>query len=281
MNNNLSKLSFDELKTRYGKMKTSQKLLKTQAINKTQIEKLRKKHLKDFNELSFAIIVPYRDNLDGSKVRHKQLTKFIKYMPTYFKKLGKNYKFKIIIVEQGNKKKFNRGVLLNVGFLLAEHNVDYFIFHDIDLFPDKDMLHYYGCYPFKPIHLAHIWTKYGVGGKYFGGVNSFNKADFRKINGFPNDYWGWGGEDDELYDRVVNSNLTVINPKNGKYKEMEHDKPMKEEENPFPEKMRLRLQHDKWKENGLNNVKYTIVKNKKDEKVTKLNAHSVLVTINF
>ena len=66
---------------------------------------------------------------------------------------------------------------------------------------------------------------------------------------------------------------------NGKYKEMKHEKPTKEEVN--PNKMKLRLQHNKWKENGLNNVKYKIVKNKKGEKVTKLNAYSVLVTINF
>ena len=266
MSNNLNKLSFDEVKIKYFKMLNNRKSFKSQNVNKTQIEKMCNKYLKDFKKLSLAIIVPYRDNLDGSKVRHKQLEKFIKVMPTYLKKLGKHYTFKIIIVEQGNKKKFNRGILLNVGFLLAEHNVDYFIFHDVDLFPDNDMLKYYGCYPFKPIHLAHIWTKYSIGGKYFGGVNSFNKADFRKINGYPNDYWGWGGEDDELYDRVVNSNLTVINPKNGKYKEMEHEKPTKTEENPFPNKM---------------NVKYKFVKNKKGEKVTKLNKHSVLVTINF
>lgn len=281
MSNNLNKLSFDELRTKYSKMRDNRKSLKSQSVNKTQIEKMRKKHLEDFKKLSFAIIIPYRDNLDGSKVRYKQMQKFIKVMPTYLKKLGKKYTFKIIIVEQGNKKKFNRGVLLNVGFLLAEHNVDYFIFHDVDLFPDDDMLKYYGCYPFKPIHLAHIWTKYSVGGKYFGGVNSFNKEDFRKINGYPNDYWGWGGEDDELYDRVVNCNLTVINPKNGKYIEEEHEKATKAEENPFPNKMKLRLQHNKWKENGLSNVKYKFVKNKKGEKVTKLNKHSVLVTINF
>ena len=281
MSNNLNKLSFNELKDRYFKMCNNRPSLKSQNINKTNIEKIRKKYLDDFKKLSFAIIVPYRDNLDGSQVRYKQMRKFIKVMPTYLKKLGKKYTFKIIIIEQGNKKKFNRGVLLNVGFLLAEHNVDYFIFHDVDLFPDNDMLKYYGCYPFKPIHLAHIWTKYSVSGKYFGGVNSFNKEDFRKINGYPNNYWGWGGEDDELYDRVVNSNLTVINPKNGKYKEMEHEKPTKAEENPFPNKMKLRLQHNKWKENGLNNVKYRFVKNKDGEKVTKLNKYSVLVTINF
>lgn len=262
-------------------MQNNRKSFKSQSLNKNQIEKKRLKNLKDFKKLSFAIIVPYRDNLNGSKVRYKQLQKFIKEIPKYLNKLGKKYKYKIIIVEQGNSKKFNRGVLLNVGFLISEHNVDYFIFHDIDLFPDLDMLNYYGCYPDKPIHLAYIWTKYSVGGKYFGGVNSFNKEDFRKINGYPNDYWGWGGEDDELYDRVVNSNLTVINPKNGTYNEEEHEQPTKTEVNPFPNKMKLRLKHNKWRENGLNNVKYKIIETENGNEYTKLNKHCFLITIDF
>ena len=98
MSNNLNKLSFHELRTKYSKMRDNRKTLKSQSVNKTQIEKMRKKHLEDFKKLSFAIIIPYRDNLDGSKVRHKQMQKFIKVMPTYFKKLGKAYTFKIMIV---------------------------------------------------------------------------------------------------------------------------------------------------------------------------------------
>ena len=35
----------------------------------------------------------------------------------------------------------------------------------------------------------------------FGGVGSFAKADFERINGFSNMFWGWGGEDDDLYQR--------------------------------------------------------------------------------
>lgn len=49
--------------------------------------------------------------------------------------------------------------------------------------------------------------------RYFGGVVAFNKADFEAINGFPNTFWGWGGEDDEMYSRIVEvCNLT---PKHG------------------------------------------------------------------
>lgn len=38
---------------------------------------------------------------------------------------------------------------------------------------------------------------------YFGGVSGLSKKQFLKINGFPNEYWGWGGEDDDIYNRWV------------------------------------------------------------------------------
>ncbi len=33
--------------------------------------------------------------------------------------------------------------------------------------------------------------------------------DFQHINGFSNVFWGWGGEDDNLYQRILFHNLTV------------------------------------------------------------------------
>lgn len=40
--------------------------------------------------------------------------------------------------------------------------------------------------------------------QYFGGVSSLSKEQYLKINGFPNNYWGWGGEDDDIFNRSDN-----------------------------------------------------------------------------
>lgn len=33
---------------------------------------------------------------------------------------------------------------------------------------------------------------------YFGGVSALTPLHYLKMNGFPNNYWGWGGEDDDI-----------------------------------------------------------------------------------
>jgi len=35
----------------------------------------------------------------------------------------------------------------------------------------------------------------------FGGIEAFSVEHFKLINGFSNQFFGWGGEDDNLYDR--------------------------------------------------------------------------------
>ena len=37
--------------------------------------------------------------------------------------------------------------------------------------------------------------------RIFGGASAMNKEQFTKINGYPNNYWGWGGEDDDVSNR--------------------------------------------------------------------------------
>ncbi|OWK04895.1 B4GALT2 [Cervus elaphus hippelaphus] len=111
---------------------------------------------------------------------------------------------------------FNRAKLLNVGFLEAlkeDSTYNCFIFSDVDLVPMDDR-NLYRCGD-QPRHFAIAMDKFGFRlpyAGYFGGVSGLNKSQFLRINGFPNEYWGWGGEDDDIFNRftkIQNTKLTM------------------------------------------------------------------------
>jgi N-terminal region of glycosyl transferase group 7/N-terminal domain of galactosyltransferase len=139
-----------------------------------------------------GIIVPYRD-------RERDLPIFIEHMTSYLD--NKDIHYEIIIVGQDNGKQFNRGMLLNVGYIYAKKlKCTYMVFHDIDMLPiDVD-------YSFSetPLHMATDFIleqdekKREVFEEYFGGVTMFSMEAFEKINGYSNKYWGWGYEDTDL-----------------------------------------------------------------------------------
>jgi len=121
----------------------------------------------------------------------------------------KDIEYEIFIIEQSEGKSFNRGKLLNVGYKHAiEKGCDYFVFHDVDMLPeDVDY-----SYSEKPLHLATHLQEHDYETTffdYFGGVTMFTKEDFKTINGFSNEYWGWGFEDDDLLVRCIESDLDL------------------------------------------------------------------------
>ena len=151
-------------------------------------------------DVKIAIIVPFRD-AEKTKPRTAQLTRLVEWMKVYLA----GYDYKIFVIEQSDDgRKFNRGQLLNVGFVLAKsEGYTNFIFHDVDLIPIAGLKEYYITNPQdKPVHIAAVWDRYGTNPNYFGGIVAFNSEMFERINGFPNNFWGWGGEDDELLKRT-------------------------------------------------------------------------------
>jgi hypothetical protein len=140
-----------------------------------------------------GIIVPYRD-------RPEHLKEFARRIVRYMERF-EDLPYEIFIISQDNAKLFNRGMLLNIGFLYAEKSkCDYVVFHDVDMIP------HYADYTYSeiPLHLSnHFLVQDRFKDKelfdeYFGGVTMFTKEDFRKIDGYSNKYWGWGYEDTDL-----------------------------------------------------------------------------------
>ena len=43
----------------------------------------------------------------------------------------------------------------------------------------------------------------------FGGVVALTKKHFTRVNGFSNQFWGWGGEDDDMNSRIKKRRLKV------------------------------------------------------------------------
>lgn len=143
------------------------------------------------NNHKLGVIVPYRN-------RYEQLLTFKEKISDYLTQKGVN--FELIVVEQNDEKTFNRGKLLNIGFKIAKRlKCNYVAFHDVDMLPvDVDY-----SYTDKPLHLATNFISVEnmsriVFDEYFGGVTLFPTDVFEKINGYSNEYWGWGYEDDDL-----------------------------------------------------------------------------------
>jgi hypothetical protein len=133
-----------------------------------------------------AIIVPYRDREEHLAALVPHLTKFLH--------AGADVDWTIHVVEQLGDARFNRGKLRNCGFRIAG-DADYFVFHDVDYLP---LAADYGWCE-APTRL--IWHGLVLKEHYetfFGAVVAMKRRHFELVNGYSNEYWGWGCEDVDL-----------------------------------------------------------------------------------
>lgn len=151
-----------------------------------------------------AIVIPFRD--DELHERAPQLTEFVAKMNTR--------NIPIFIIEQSNDgKRFNRGALLNIGVRVAEAaGATSAILHDVDLIPTQVALPYYYCVPIHPVHIGWGWqTKYDYE-NFLGGILHLSIRDMYATNGYPNNFFGWGGEDDVLRNRLLKKGIPIWRP---------------------------------------------------------------------
>ncbi|XP_028742380.1 beta-1,4-galactosyltransferase 6 isoform X2 [Peromyscus leucopus] len=165
-----------------------------------------------------AVLIPFRN-------RHEHLPIFFLHLIPMLQK--QRLEFAFYVIEQTGTQPFNRAMLFNVGFkeAMKDNAWDCVIFHDVDHLPENDR-NYYGCGE-MPRHFAAKLDKYMYilpYKEFFGGVSGLTVEQFKKINGFPNAFWGWGGEDDDLWNRVHYAGYNVTRPEGdlGKYTSIPH-----------------------------------------------------------
>lgn len=160
-----------------------------------------------------CLVVPYRD-------REAHLVEFLPWMRKTLQDQAIDYK--ILIVEQTFDRPFNRAKLLNIGFAHTIGKFDYYCFHDVDMLPLESDYSYCS----NPTHLAtqaeQFDWKLPYDG-YFGGVTIFDRESFKRINGYSNEYWGWGAEDDDVFHRC-RATHTTMSRKPCRYKSLTHDR---------------------------------------------------------
>ncbi|XP_059144213.1 beta-1,4-galactosyltransferase 4-like [Physella acuta] len=210
-----------------------------------------------------AIIVPYRD-------RYPHLLIFIHMMIPVLQR--QHVDATLFIIEQLSPLFFNRGALHNIGYLeaLKLDAFDCFIFHDVDMVPANDKL-LYTCAD-SPKHFSAMVKYMGLGQKMrkmydanFGGVVGFKTAQYKQVNGNSNLYFGWGGEDDDMYQRILHVKMNRVRPpvELAQYQMLSHERQNLVNGNP---KRTVLLKNARTRQaiDGLNSVSYKVISNVKD-----------------
>ena len=219
-----------------------------------------------------VIIIPYRK-------REKHLEYFIKNTVPLFQQYLPNTK--VVVVEQNDGELFNRGMMLNIGFKEYKNKTKYFLTHDVDINPTTKCIkeHY-----IKEVSDENILGIYTSQCNTLGGIIKINDITIHKINGFPNDVWGWGNEDKALQNRAEYYKITKITNLTTNYKHNEYilrfdDVNDREiiniHKNWNINYILFNKLNDKQKEelimsSGLNNLEYTIIERKNIHEIVEL-----------
>lgn len=144
------------------------------------------------------IVLPFKDrNGKYKKALDQFIEPFMEYMNTNLED------YDICIVEQqdgllaSGENLFNLGRTTNIGFdILCKEasDDDIFIFHPVDILP------------ISTDYKIDMTTKFcaeshSPDGRFYKAMG-FKCGDYRIINGYSNNYWGWGLEDDDLFIRL-------------------------------------------------------------------------------
>ena len=166
--------------------------------------------------MPYIVIIILYANFFPEQKRKAQLIKILSHINNLVKDNTIKYKnIKLVIAEQVLPKKyFNRGQLANLAVKWVSDNLGnpkYVIIHDVDMLPDKTLFEQYlieknmSLIPYDAATVAVYPFKLPIG----GGIIKLNYKDYQIINGFPNNFWGWGGEDNAIQQRCERMGIMV------------------------------------------------------------------------
>ncbi len=164
-----------------------------------------------FTSGRLAVIIPVRD-------RQAHLAVLLPRLAAALNEQAIDYR--IIVVEQEAGKLWNKGAIINAGIRHAVDQCDYYCFHDVDAIPIK------GNYarPSQPLRLVTqlIGSRNGLKRppRYFGGVITALREQVVAANGFSNQYWAWGKEDDDFLFRLLFAGYVCYSDTEGVFEDL-------------------------------------------------------------
>ena len=217
------------------------------------------------------VVIPYRNRLDD-------LEKFKKVLPNCF--TAQNIRTLFVVAEQADSLPFNRGKLINAAWDLClgrYPEAQGFYFHDVDVWPRYPLaLNYKLPENNQAIHIYGIndITKYDENEKkhvtyysYGGTVGCLSRDAILTTNGFPNDFWSWGAEDNVLGLRIIEKGVHIDQTNKVIRGSLVVEENMKSDRNYNHYSLNVKKLHSRATEvveNGISNCRYRLVEDRID-----------------
>lgn len=153
-------------------------------------------------------VVPYRSTTQPE--RAQQLREFLDQVA------ARVPCSRVVVAEQCDERRFNRGKLFNAAVRhglgagwLAE--ADTVCLHDVDMVPSAELLAAYtpSLAPGVARHIGCTARHRSLGNAYLGGILMITAADYLRVNGHSNEFWGWGGEDVDFRRRLLRHGMQI------------------------------------------------------------------------
>jgi hypothetical protein len=212
------------------------------------------------DEYDAIVVIPYRNRLDD-------LEKFKKVLPNCF--TAQNIRALFVVAEQADALPFNRGKLINAAWdicLGRYPSARGFYFHDVDVWPHiPTALNYKLPKENQAIHIYGIDNIYKSGHMYYsygGTVGCLSRDAVLTTNGFPNDFWSWGAEDNVLGLRIHEKGVHIDLTSKVLRGSPTIDENMKSDRNYDHYSLNVRKLHSRETEvveNGISNCRYRLV----------------------